>query len=228
MVLRRAAIPPLPALRSAVAAGEAMEAATVEQWHAATGTWLRDGYGQTETGAITTNPPGDPPRPGSMGRPLPGIGVHVDEGQLMLDPASTPTFFLGYRGQPAPAGPWATGDLVERDEDGYLWFKSRADDLILSAGYRIGPAEVEAALASHPAVAEAAVVGHPDPERGQIVRAVVVVAAGAVASDALARDLQEHVKARTAPYKYPRRVEFAAALPRTPSGKLARAALRRA
>jgi acyl-coenzyme A synthetase/AMP-(fatty) acid ligase len=228
MVLRRAELPPLPALRSAVAAGEALEAATVERWHDATGTWLRDGYGQTETGAITTHPPDRPPRPGSMGRPLPGVSVWIEDGQLMLDPASTPTFFLGYRGRPAPAGAWATGDLVERDEDGYLWFKSRADDIILSAGYRIGPAEVEAALASHPAVADAAVVGHPDEERGQVVRAVVVLSSGAVASDALARELQEHVKARTAPYKYPRLVEFTDALPRTPSGKLSRAALRRA
>lgn len=228
MVLRRTEVPPLPALRSAVAAGEALEAATVERWHDATGTWLRDGYGQTETGAITTHPPDRPPRPGSMGRPLPGVSVWIEDGQLMLDPDSTPTFFLGYRGRPAPRGAWATGDLVEQDDDGYLWFKSRADDVILSAGYRIGPAEVEAALTSHPAVADAAAVGHPDAERGQVVRAVVVLAPGAAPSDALGRELQEHVKARTAPYKYPRLVEFAETLPRTPSGKLSRAALRRA
>ena len=228
MVLHRAEIPPLPALRSAVAAGEAMEATTVARWRAATGIWLRDGYGQTETGAITTHPPGAEPRAGSMGVPLPGIRVHIADGQLMLDPASTDTFFLGYRGRPAPAGPWATGDLVEQDDDGYLWFKSRADDVILSAGYRIGPTEVEAALQAHPAVAEAAVVGHPDEERGQIVRAVVVLADGAEASDRLVRELQEHTKARTAPYKYPRRIDFTDDLPRTPSGKLSRAALRRA
>jgi acyl-coenzyme A synthetase/AMP-(fatty) acid ligase len=226
MVLRRAEIPPLPALRSAVAAGEAMEAATVAQWRAATSTWLRDGYGQTETGAITTHLPGAEPRAGSMGRPLRGIAVHVDQGQLMLDPGSTETFFLGYRGLPAPAGPWATGDLVEQDEDGYLWFKSRADDVILSAGYRIGPAEVEAALLSHPAVAEVAVVGHPDAERGQIVRAIVVLADGRAPSDALVLELQDHAKERTAPYKHPRVVEFAAELPRTASGKIMRAALR--
>ena len=227
MVLRRAEIPPLPALRSAVAAGEAMEATTVARWRAATDIWLRDGYGQTETGAITTHPLGAEPRAGSMGVPLPGIRVHIDDGQLMLDPTSIGTFFLGYRGRPAPEGPWATGDLVEQDEDGYLWFKSRADDVILSAGYRIGPTEVEAALQTHPAVAEAAVVGHPDDERGQIVRAVVVLADGAEASDRLVRELQEHAKERTAPYKYPRRIDFADDLPRTPSGKLSRAALRR-
>jgi acyl-coenzyme A synthetase/AMP-(fatty) acid ligase len=162
-----------------------------------------------------------------MGIPLPGVRVYVEDGQLMLDTASTPTFFLGYRGRPAPDGPWATGDLVEQDEDGYLWFKSRADDLILSAGYRIGPSEVEAALQTHPAVAEAAVVGHPDEERGQVVRAIVVLADGVEASDRLVRELQHHAKARTAPYKYPRLVEFADGLPRTPSGKLSRAALRR-
>jgi acetyl-CoA synthetase len=227
MVLRRTEIPPLPALRSAVAAGEAMEGETVMRWHAATGTWLRDGYGQTETGAITTHPVGAEPRAGAMGVPLPGIRVEIEDGQLMLDPASTPTFFLGYRGRPAPEGLWATGDLVDRDEDGYLWFRSRADDLILSAGYRIGPTEVEAALLTHPAVADAAVVGHPDPERGQVVRAVVVLADGVTASDGLVRELQDHAKARTAPYKYPRVVDFADALPRTPSGKLSRAALRR-
>jgi len=226
MVLRRAEVSALPRLRSSVAAGEALEATTVDAWHAASGTWLRDGFGQTETGAITTNRPGEAPRPGSMGRPLPGLRTFIDDGQLHLDPTTSPTFFLGYQGHDAPAGPWATGDLVDEDEDGYLWFRGRADDIILSAGYRIGPTEVEAALAAHPAVADVGVVGAPDPERGQVVRAVIVLADDTAPSDALIRDLQDHVKERTAPYKYPRLVDFVGELPRTPSGKLRRAALR--
>jgi acyl-coenzyme A synthetase/AMP-(fatty) acid ligase len=226
MVLRRAGVPELPDLRSSVAAGEALEATTVDAWHAASGTWLRDGFGQTETGAITTNPPGAAPRPGSMGRPLPGVATFIADGQLFLEPATSPTFFLGYKDHEAPSGPWATGDLVDQDEDGYLWFRGRADDIILSAGYRIGPTEVEAALSAHPAVADVGVVGAPDPERGEVVRAVIVLADGTSPSETLVRDLQDHVKQRTAPYKYPRLVDFVGELPRTPSGKLRRAALR--
>ncbi len=123
-------------------------------------------------------------------------------------------------------GLWATGDFVERDEDGFLWFGGRADDVIVSSGYRIGPTEVESALASHPAVADAAVVDADDAERGEVVRAVVVLRDGWSRDEALVRDLQRHVKAETAPYKYPRVVEFADALPRTASRKLRRAALR--
>ena len=150
----------------------------------------------------------------------------------MLDPATDPTFFLGYIPATTPnaaephAGPWRTGDRVRADEDGFLYFEGRADDVIVSAGYRIGPFEVESVLAAHPAVADAAVVAAPDDERGSVVRAVVVLSDGHAPSDALARELQDHVKAQTAPYKYPRIVDFAAALPRTPSGKLRRAALR--
>jgi len=226
MMLRRADFAPFKRLRSSVAAGEALEATTVEAWREAAGPWLRDGFGQTETGAITTNLPGAVPKPGSMGTPLPGVTTFIQDGQLFLDPASTPTFFLGYHGRPAPEGPWATGDLVDQDEDGSLWFRGRADDIIVSAGYRIGPTEVEAALVAHPAVTEAGVVGHPDPERGQVVRAVIVLADGAEPSEQLIRDLQDHVKSRTAPYKYPRLVDFADELPRTPSGKLQRGRLR--
>jgi acetyl-CoA synthetase len=115
---------------------------------------------------------------------------------------------------------------VREDDDGYLWFEGRTDDVIISAGYRIGPFEVESALVAHDAVAEAAVVAAPDEERGSIVRAVVVLRDGFVASEALARALQDHVKEQTAPYKYPRRVEFAAELPKTASGKVRRALLR--
>src|SRR5213075_1201612 len=119
------------------------------------------------------------------------------------------TFFRGYLGEDAPSGPWRTGDRVTQDEDGFLFFEGRADDVIISAGYRIGPFEVESALVEHPAVAEAAVVSAPDDERGAVVRAVVVLRDGFSGSDALAAELQEHVKAQTAPYKYPRVVDFA-------------------
>jgi acyl-coenzyme A synthetase/AMP-(fatty) acid ligase len=161
-----------------------------------------------------------------MGRPLPGIDAWVDDGELVVDPSTVPTFFRGYLGDPAPAGPWRTGDRVTRDDEGFLFFEGRTDDVIISAGYRIGPFEVESALVEHPAVAEAAVVPAPDDERGAVVRAVVVLRDGHEPSDALARELQEHVKAQTAPYKYPRIVDFAAELPKTPSGKIRRAALR--
>jgi acyl-coenzyme A synthetase/AMP-(fatty) acid ligase len=194
----------------------------LQAWHEATGLWIRDGYGQTETGQITGMPLGIPARPGSMGRPLPGIRVDVDDGELVIDPASVPTFFLGHDG-----GPWRTGDRVSRDEHGFLYFEGRTDDVIVSAGYRIGPFEVETALGSHAAVAECAVVAAPDAERGSVVRAVVVVRDGYAPSDALARELQDHVKAQTAPYKYPRIVDFASELPRTASGKVRRALLRR-
>src|SRR5205814_7071263 len=128
-----------------------------------------------------------------------------------------PTFFLD--GGP---GTWRTGDRVRQDEDGYLWFEGRADDVIISAGYRIGPFEVESALVSHPAVAEAAAVAAPDDVRGSVVRAVVVLRDGHPASEELVHELQEHVRSETAPYKYPRIVDFVDALPKTASGKIKR------
>ena len=136
---------------------------------------VHDGYGQTETGALTGMPIGPPVRPGSMGRPLPGFRLWIEDGELCADPATVPTFFIdGPRDRP-----WRTGDRVSEDDDGYLWFEGRTDDVIISAGYRIGPFEVESALVSHPAVAEAAAVAAPDEERGQVVRAVVVLRDGA-------------------------------------------------
>jgi acyl-coenzyme A synthetase/AMP-(fatty) acid ligase len=183
---------------------------------------IHDGYGQTETGHLTGMPIGRPLRPGSMGRPLPGFSAWIDEGELVVDPRTVPTFFVdGERDRP-----WRTGDRVAEDEDGYLWFEGRTDDVIISAGYRIGPFEVESALVTHPAVAEAAAVAAPDDVRGQVVRAVVVLREGHEPSEALAGELQEHVKEQTAPYKYPRIVDFAAELPKTPSGKIKRAELR--
>ncbi len=213
-------------LRVLLAAGEALDPAVLAAWHDATGLWIRDGYGQTETGALTAMPPGEPARPGSMGRALPGIALDVVDGELVLDPRTDPTFFLRYLGEQPPAGPWHTGDRVHADADGFLYFDGRTDDLIVSAGYRIGPAEVESVLAAHPAVAEAAVVAAPDADRGSVVRAVVVLRADHAPSEQLARELQEHVKAATAPYKYPRIVDFVDELPRTATGKLRRGALR--
>jgi len=228
VIAKRAEPRPVPGLRGLVAAGEALNPEVLRAFHDATGLWIRDGYGQTETGQLTGAPLDEPIRPGSMGRALPGVKLWVDDGELVADPATVPTFFLNYLGDPPvdrPA-PWRTGDRVREDDDGFLYFEGRADDVIISAGYRIGPFEVESALVAHPAVAEAAVVAAPDEERGAIVRAIVVLRDGAAPSDALARELQEHVKATTAPYKYPRRVDFAADLPKTSSGKVRRALLR--
>jgi len=230
VMAKRAELRRLPALRELVAAGEALNPEVLRAWHGATGVWVRDGYGQTETGQLTGHPPGTAPRPGSMGRPLPGVELEVRDGELVLaDPRTDPTFFLRYLGEPDHdrAVAWQTGDRVRADDDGFLYFEGRTDDVIISAGYRIGPFEVESALVAHPAVAEAAVVAAPDDERGSVVRAVVVLRDGHRPTDALARELQEHVKAETAPYKYPRVVDFARELPKTASGKIRRAALRR-
>lgn len=226
LIAKQATPGPLPAVRSLVAAGEALDPGTLQVWREAVGVDVRDGYGQTETGQLTGNPPGRPARPGSMGRALPGVRLWVADGELLVDPATVPTFFRGYLGEPTPTGPWHTGDQVRIEEDGYLVFVGRADDVIVSSGYRIGPAEVEAVLTGHPAVAECAVVAAPDPERGSVVRAVVVLRAGRVASPELVRELQEHVRRETAPYKYPRVVDFVTDLPKTATGKVRRSALR--
>jgi acyl-coenzyme A synthetase/AMP-(fatty) acid ligase len=241
ILAKRDQVRPVPSLRRAVSAGEALDPGVIAEWRERAGIEICDGYGQTETGHITGNLVGDAVRDGSMGRPLPGIDTRVTPlgsgsdpdpnfGELQVRASSCPTFFGGYAGgEPVPelvdGEWWPTGDIVRRDEDGYLWYDSRADDVIVSSGYRIGPFEVESALASHPAVAEAAAVGAPDPERGQVVRAIVVLREGEP-SDELVRELQDHVKRTTAAYKYPRIVEFAEALPRTTSGKVRRAMLR--
>jgi acyl-coenzyme A synthetase/AMP-(fatty) acid ligase len=221
-IAKRSELRPLPSLRHAVAAGEPLNPEVVRAWQEGVGVAIHDGYGQTETGHLTGMPIGAPVRAGSMGRPLPGFRAWIDEGELVVDPQTVPTFFIdGPREEP-----WRTGDRVAEDEQGYLWFESRTDDVIISSGYRIGPFEVESALVSHPAVAEAAAVAAPDDVRGQLVRAVVVLREGHEPSEELAGELQEHVKDQTAPYKYPRIVEFAAELPKTPSGKIKRAELR--
>jgi acetyl-CoA synthetase len=231
VIAKRVQLRPLPALRTLVAAGEALNPDVLRAFREVTGIEIRDGYGQTETGQLTAMPIGEPVRPGSMGRPLPGVKLAVVDGELVLvDPQTDPTFFIGHlNGEPAPRhSPWHTGDDVAQDEDGYLYFEGRADDLIISAGYRIGPFEVESALVSHVAVAEAAVVAAPDEERGAVVRAVVVLRDGFQPSGELVRELQEHVRGETAPYKYPRVVDFVPELPKTTSGKVQRALLRHA
>lgn len=227
VIAKRARLRPVEGLRSLVAAGEALNPEVLRAWEEATGLRIRDGYGQTETGQLTGNLVGEEARPGSMGRPLPGVSLWVDDGELVGDPRTFPTFFLEYLGEAAPdAELWRTGDRVRADEDGFLFFEGRNDDVIISSGYRIGPFEVESALVAHDAVAEAAVVAAPDEERGAVVRAVVVLRDGHERSETLARELQAHVKAHTAPYKYPRIVDFADDLPKTSSGKVRRAALR--
>jgi acetyl-CoA synthetase len=231
MLARRTALRPLPQLRRMVSAGEPLDPETIAAFREATGLEPADGYGQTETGQVTANLVGEPVRLGSMGRTLPGMETRIVAGELQLRAASSPTFFSRYLdGERFEGEWWETGDLVREDEDGYLFFEGRGDDIILSSGYRIGPTEVESALLSHPAVADAAAVAAPDPERGSVVRAIVVLRDSAPdngADDTLVRELQEHCKAETAPYKFPRIVEFAPELPKTSSGKIKRALLRR-
>jgi acetyl-CoA synthetase/medium-chain acyl-CoA synthetase len=232
-------------LRHCVGAGEPLNPEVIAQWHDATGLTVRDGYGQTETAILCGSFPPLAVKPGSMGRPAPGITLAIvdDAGREVPDgtegdiavkvkPAPPAGFFRGYKDDPERTaacfrGDWyLTGDRGVRDADGYFWFVGRADDVILSAGYRIGPFEVESALIEHPAVAESAVVSSPDPVRGEVVKAFVVLAAGHEPSVALVRELQEHVKTTTAPYKYPRRIEFVESLPKTVSGKIRRVDLR--
>ena len=226
MLAKRTALRRLPTLRRMVSAGEPLEAETIAAFREEMGLEPADGYGQTETGHVSGNLAGDPVKPGSMGRPLPGIETRIVEEELQIRVASSPTFFSRYLyGERFEGEWWRTGDLVREDGDGYLFFEGRGDDIILSSGYRIGPFEVESALLSHPAVAEAAAVAAPDPERGAVVRAIVVPREREP-SEELARELQEHCKRETAPYKFPRIVEFAEELPKTTSGKIRRAALR--
>ena len=221
----------LPRLRHAVSAGEPLNPEVIERFQQTLGLTIHDGYGQTENSLLVANAPGAPVRPGSMGLPTPGHDVAVIdesghvcppgvEGEIALN-GRPPTLFSGYwdaREETEAVfddGWYRTGDRATRDEEGYLWFVGRADDVILSAAYRIGPFEVESALLEHPAVAESAVVGVPHAERWQIVKAFVVLRPGNEGDDALATELQEHVKAITAPYKYPRAIEFVPELPKT-------------
>ena len=233
------------ALRHCTGAGEPLNPEIIETWKKATGLTIRDGYGQTESVILCASFPCIEPKAGSMGKPAPGIDLQIidDEGNIVatntegdiavrIEPQSPQGFFREYRNDPERTaatrrGDWyVTGDRAYRDKDGYFWFVSRADDVILSAGYRIGPFEVESALIEHPAVAESAVVSSPDKTRGEVVKAFVVLAPGFSTSEQLKLALQEHVKRVTAPYKYPRRIEFMDNLPKTVSGKIRRIELR--
>ena len=226
VLAKRTELRALPSLRRMVSAGEALNPEVIVAWREATGLEISDGYGQTETGHLTGNLEGGEVRDGSMGRPLPGFELRIVDGELQVRVESCPTFFDRYLDAEPFAGDWwPTGDVVREDADGYLWYEGRNDDLIVSAGYRIGPFEVASALLTHPAVAEAAAVPAADPERGAVVRAIVVLRGGEP-TEQLARELQEHVRSVTAPYKYPRIVEFADELPKTTSGKIKRAELR--
>ncbi len=235
----------LGTIRHSISAGEPLNPEVIRVWKAATGTEVHDGYGQTETVNIVANYPCLPIRPGSMGKPAPGMDVRivdeagreVAEGEvghiaMRLTEPYPPGLFRGYyEDDEANArcfrnGWYYTGDTATRDADGYIWFVGRADDIITSAGYRISPFEVESALQEHPAVAESAVVGKPDALRGEIVKAYVILAPGFQASDELAVEIQDFVKSQTAPYKYPREIAFREALPKTISGKIRRVDLR--
>jgi acetyl-CoA synthetase len=235
----------LSALRHCTTAGELLNDSVFEAWQQKLGIPIYEGYGQTETTLQIATFPFMRPKAGSIGKPCPGwdivlldendeacpagvegeICIRIDSKRpiglfscYLQDEAKTASVMTG--------GYYRTGDKAWVDEDGYYWFLGRIDDLIKSSGYRIGPFEVESALITHPAVVEAAVTGVPDPDRGQAVKATLTLAAGYVPSPELTRELQDHVKKVTAPYKYPRIIDYVAELPKTISGKIKRAEIR--
>jgi acetyl-CoA synthetase len=232
-------------LERCAVAGEPLNPEVYNKFRQDTGLSLKEGYGQTELVVTVATYPWLEPKPGSMGRPSPGYDVDIlndegascevgEEGQIVVRTAKgRPAGMFGgyYRDQALTDSVWHdgvyyTGDMAWKDEDGYYWFIGRADDLIKSSGYRIGPFEVESALLEHPAVLECAITAVPDPDRGQIVKATIVLAKGYEASDNLKAELQDHVKKVTAPYKYPRVIDFVAELPKTISGKIRRVEIR--
>ena len=232
-------------IRHCIGAGEPLNPEAMRSWKAATGCDIHDGYGQTETVNIVANYPGMEIRPGSMGKPVPGIDIGIidDDGNVVADDIVghiavkitdpyPPGLFDGYFRDPEATaksfrnGWYYTGDTATRDGDGYIWFVGRSDDIISSSGYRISPFEVESALVEHPGVMESAVVAKADEMRGEIVKAFVVLSEGYEASDDLVVEIQDFVKNLTAPYKYPREIEFREALPKTISGKIRRVELR--
>jgi len=228
----------LTSLRRAVSAGEHLPAGTWQSFKETTGVSIIDGIGSTEMLHIFISSADDDIRPGSTGRPVPGyVATVVDHagnplpagqvGRLAVKGPTGCRYLADSRQPDYVQNGWnITGDTFVRDEDGYFWYQARSDDMIISSGYNIAGPEVEEALLAHPAVSECAVVGVPDEARGSVVKAVVVVADGHRAGDSLSRELQDFVKAQIAPYKYPRVIEFAAALPRTSTGKLQRFRLR--
>ena len=235
----------LESLEYCVVAGEPLNPEVYNQFLQMTGIKLMEGYGQTELVVVLANFPWMKAKPGSMGKPAPGYDIDIideegnscdigEEGQIIIRTHKDKPLgmFDGYYRDPEMTknvwrdGIYYTGDMAWRDEDGYYWFVGRADDVIKSSGYRIGPFEVESALIEHPAVLECAITAVPDPIRGQVVKATVVLAKGYKASEELKVELQDHVKRVTAPYKYPRIVDFVDELPKTISGKIRRVEIR--
>ncbi|OJV94513.1 MAG: acyl-CoA synthetase [Chloroflexi bacterium 54-19] len=237
----------LSKLRSCVGAGEPLNAEAIEVWQRETGLTIRDGYGQTETCLVCGNFPTSDMvvKPGSMGKPAPGYVLDVidDEGHplppnkegdiaIQIHPKRPVGLFQEYWNNPGATSAsmrgdyYVTGDRAYKDEDGYFWFVGRSDDVIISAGYRIGPFEVESALVEHPAVLESAVVAKPDEVRGEIVKAFIILKPGYEGSPELVKEIQGFVQKITAPYKYPREIEFVTELPKTVSGKIRRVELR--
>jgi len=235
----------LSLLEHACIAGEALNPEVYNQFLSATGLKLMEGFGQTETTLTVFNPVRTTPKPGSMGRPSPAYSTDiVDENGDSVSPGTvgeivirspygkTVGMFTGYHKEPDRIKKvwyddiYHTGDTAWKDEDGYYWYVGRTDDIIKSSGYRIGPFEIESVLIEHPSVLECAVTGVPDPIRGQLVKATIVLARGYEASDELKKELQDHVKRQTAPYKYPRVLEFVSELPKTISGKIRRVEIR--
>jgi acetyl-CoA synthetase len=236
-------------LRSVMSAGEAVGAAVIEWAREQLGVTINEMFGQTEINYVVGNCQAAwPVKPGSIGRPYPGHRVAVidDEGREVprgelgevavnrfFQGQKDPVHFLEYWKNPQATkekyvGDWGcTGDQARMDEDGYLWYQGRSDDVIKSSGYRIGPAEIENCLVKHPAVANAAVIGKPDAARGAIVKAFIVLQPGQTASKALEEDIQQHVRGRLAPYEYPKEIEFIDALPMTTTGKVQRKELRK-
>ena len=236
----------LSSLKYCTIAGEALNPEVYNKWYEYTGIRLMEGFGQTESTAILANLKGMTPKPGSMGKPTPLYNVELVDPQGNIVPPGevgeicvrgefthTPGLFRGYYRSPKITdeawhdGLYHTGDTAWRDEEGYYWYVGRNDDQIKSSGYRIGPFEIESVLIAHPAVLECAVTGCPDPIRGEVVKATIVLMKGYEPSNELVKELQAHVKKNTAPYKYPRRIEFVDELPKTISGKIIRAEIRR-
>ncbi|WP_224447201.1 acyl-CoA synthetase [Haloprofundus salilacus] len=231
-------------LRHALSIGEPLSAGVIDWAEDRLDVTVYDTYGQTETGnMVINNYPTMELRPGSMGKPLPGVTSDIVDPETgePLGPGETgeiahrgdfPCFFAEYWNKPEQTADcfvndwYLSGDLAQKDEDGYFWFEGRADDVILSSGYRIGPFEVESSLGEHPAVAESAVVPKPDPERGNIVKAYVVLAEDETPSDDLAEEIQQHVREELSAHEYPREVEFVDDLPKTVTGKIRRTELR--
>jgi len=236
----------LSCLKYATTAGEALNPEVYNRFLEYTGLKLMEGFGQTETTLVLTNLVGTTPKVGSMGKPSPMYHVDlVDEDGNSVEPGVTgeivirtqdgvkqPGLFMGYyRNEKLTNEAWHdnlyhTGDTAWRDEDGFFWYVGRTDDVIKASGYRIGPFEIESVLMEHPAVLECAVTGAPDPVRGQVVKATIVLTKAYKPSTELIKELQSYVKKQTAPYKYPRIVEFVEELPKTISGKIKRVDIR--